>query len=391
MNYLGTKSTRVDIDSSPTIWSIVFLAVLGPSMFILQPGYVQGLVTYGALSEEHAGLIAGSEMFGIASTAILMYFLSHRFNWRVLTLIFVLIVLAGNLASLDQLDYTKLRAIRFFTGLGSGGIISITFTMMGLTTRADRNMGLIVAAVLTWGALGLLFMPTLYQHFRIDGFMWTLTIFSFLGLFAIRYTPCFAQSATDDESPIIEITQLLRYSILLGVLVYNLAIGIVWVYPALVGIEAGIPEQVVANILAISQVLGIGGALIAFFLEFRIGRLIPLQISIIGAAIGIALILGQPTLVFFAVGFCLFNLLWNVTQPYVVAMLAAYDSDNKLVIQGVAMQMIGYAVGPYLAALLLNIGGYSGVNKIAISLFVGSALVIGVGLKVVKKQTGSKV
>jgi MFS family permease len=391
MNYLGTKVARVDIDSNSTIWSIVFLAVLGPSMFILQPGYVQGLVTYGALSEEHAGLIAAFEMYGIASTSILMYFLSHRFNWRVLTLTFVLIVLAGNLASLGQLNFEKLRAIRFLTGLGSGGIISITFTMMGLTTRADRNMGLIVAAVLTWGALGLLFMPTLFQHFGIDGFMWTLAIFSFLGLFAIRHIPCFAQSATHDENPIIQITQPLRYSLLLGVLVYNLAIGIVWVYLALVGIEAGIPEQVVANVLTISQILGIGGALIAFFLEFRIGRLIPLQISIIGAAIGIALVLGQPTLVLFAAGVCLFNLLWNVTQPYFVAMLAAYDSDNKLVIQGVAMQMIGYAVGPTLAALLINIGGYDGVNKIAISLFVGAALVITLGLKAVKKQTHLKV
>ena len=101
---------------------------------------------------------------------------------------------------------------------------------------------------------------------------------------------------------------------------------------SLVGIEAGISEQTVANILTISQILGIGGALVAFFLEFRVGRLLPLQASIIGAAIGISLILGQPTLVNFAVGACLFNLLWNVTQPYLVAMLAAYDSDNKLVI-----------------------------------------------------------
>lgn len=391
MNYLGTKSTRVDIDSGPTIWSIVFLAVLGPSMFLLQPGYVQGLVNYGGLSEEQAGLIAAAEMFGIAITCILMYFLSHRFNWRVLTLTFVLIVLAGNLASLGQLVFAELRAIRFLTGLGSGGIISITFTMMGLTTRADRNMALIVASVLTWGALGLLFMPTLFQNFGIDGFMWTLVIFSFLGLFAIRNTPCFPQLATEDENPRIRIIQPLRYSLVIGVLLYNLAIGIVWVYLALVGIEAGIAEQVVANILTISQILGIGGALIAFFLEFRIGRLIPLQVSIVGAAIGISLVLGQPTLVLYAGGVCLFNLLWNVTQPYLIAMLAAYDSDNKLVIQGVAMQMIGLAVGPTLAALFLNIGGYSGVNKMAIGLFIGSALVITVVLKTIKKQTGSKV
>jgi MFS family permease len=389
--YLATEDTRIDIDSRSSIWSIVFLSVLGPAMFILQPGYVQGLVEYAGFSEDEAGLVAAFEMFGIAATAILINFFVDRFNWRTLALVFVLISLLGNALSINQFDFHMLRAVRFLTGIGSGGLISITFTMMGLTTRSDRNMGLIVTMVLAWGAVGLFVMPALFQRFGVNGFMWVLVAFSALGLFAIKHLPCFYQNEHEDELYGTHLPSALRYALLAGILLYNLAIGIVWVYLFLVGVEAAIAEQTVANVLTLSQVLGIGGALVAFFLEDRVGRLIPLQVSIVGAAIGIVMILGEPTLVLYALGVCLFNFLWNVTQPYLVAMCAAYDNQSHLVAKGVAMQMVGYAIGPTVAALLLDMGGYSGVNMIAIVLFSASALVIGAGLIRIKKLTNSAV
>ena len=63
---------------------------------------------------------------------------------------------------------------------------------------------------------------------------------------------------------------------LLAVLVYNTSIGIVWAYMFLLGLEAGIAEQSVANVLTISQFLGIAGAFVAVLLQLRIGRIIPL-------------------------------------------------------------------------------------------------------------------
>ena len=82
MTYLATIDTRIDLDSRSSVWSIVFLAVLGAAMFLLQPGYIQGLVQYAEFSEEQAGLVAAFEMFGIAATAILINFrlLSIRKN-----------------------------------------------------------------------------------------------------------------------------------------------------------------------------------------------------------------------------------------------------------------------------------------------------------------------
>ena len=47
----------------------------------------------------------------------------------------------GNLLSILTLDnITLLSLSRFIAGLGAGGMISITFAMMGLTKATDRNL-----------------------------------------------------------------------------------------------------------------------------------------------------------------------------------------------------------------------------------------------------------
>ena len=61
-----------DVNSRKSITAIVWLAVIGPCVFILQPGFVQGLVVYMGFDEQQAGLIASYEMFGMAATTVLL-------------------------------------------------------------------------------------------------------------------------------------------------------------------------------------------------------------------------------------------------------------------------------------------------------------------------------
>ncbi len=379
--YLGDQSTVVDVDATKSIVAVIVLAVIGPCMFILQPAYVQGLVEYMSYSEEQAGLIAAAEMFGLAAMAVFLNFILGRFNWRLMTVVFLLVSAAGNFLSVGVADANSLMAVRFFTGLGSGGLIAITFIMMGLTQRAERNMGYIITAVLTYGALGLLVMPSAFHWAGLEGVQIFFGLFSALGLLFVVHLPVSHQydESALDTSP--EYPKVTKFVALSGVLAYNLAIGIVWVYMFLVGIEAGISEQSVANALTVSQFLGIAGAMTAVIFEVRFGRILPMMIGIFGGALGIAFILGTPTLLLYTAGVCLFNFLWNLTMPYLMATLAGYDSKGKVVAMGVALQMLGYALGPAVAASLLGAGGYDMINSIAIGLFVFSAVLLTPGLR----------
>ena len=81
MNWLlGEKTASISIDSRISIISMVLLSVIGPCVFILQPGYIQGLVQYLGFDEIQAGYIASTEMFGVAASTIAMVLFASKFT-----------------------------------------------------------------------------------------------------------------------------------------------------------------------------------------------------------------------------------------------------------------------------------------------------------------------
>ena len=94
------RNMAVDINSRMTLFAAFYMGVVGPEVFIIQPGVVQGFVEYLKFTEQEAGYIASAEMWGIALTTIAMTFLSGRFNWRHVVSVSLVLVMLGNLASL---------------------------------------------------------------------------------------------------------------------------------------------------------------------------------------------------------------------------------------------------------------------------------------------------
>lgn len=372
---VGDRSSALDVNSRQSIVAVLYLAVVGPCVFILQPGFVQGLVEYVGLGEQAAGYVASAEMFGIAATTVLLSLVAQRVSWRNFLVISVLLCAGGNFASIGQTDPQTLAMTRFVTGLGSGGLISLTFTMAGLTERTDRNFGLIIVWVLTYGALGLLLMPTAYQAIGMNGVLAFFGLFCASSLLFIRNTPD-SGHAHADESRRRDYSTLVQRISLAAILIYNIAIGIVWAYLFLVGIEAGMAEQSVANALTVSQFMGIVGAFLVVIFEKRFGRVLPLLITISGTAAFIYVLVGELDANGFWIAVCGFNFLWNISMPYLLATMAEFDFRGRMVVHGVSMQMIGLAIGPSLAAQLLARGGYDLVNTAGVMLFVAAALVI---------------
>lgn len=376
-----------DINSRRSIVAIVWLAVVGPCVFILQPGFVQGLVVYLGFTEQQAGQIASYEMFGIAATTVLLSLISSHVSWRRVLYVCLIICVLGNLASIGRTEFATLSIVRFLTGLGSGGLVSLTFTMMGLTRHADRNFGYIVVWLLTYGAFGLLLMPTAYTVIGMNGLFVFFAAFCATGFFFSRFLPD-SGTAVALERDAVSFSATLKVISLAGILIYNTAVGIVWAYLFLVGIEAGMTEQAVANTLTLSQFLGIAGAFVVVVLDLRVGRMLPLAIGVLGGAASIYLLVGDIDHRIFWIGVCGFNFMWNLSVPYLLAMLADFDHRGRIVVHGVSMQFVGFAIGPFIGAQLLGVGGYDAVNFSAVVLFVIAAVLLMPGLLAQRDRMG---
>jgi hypothetical protein len=97
MDATGTARAG-EASESQTLVSAILLGVVGPEVFIVQPGFVQGMVQYLGFDDRAAGHVASAEMFGIAATTVAMTFAAHRFNWRRVVAWSLAIIVVANLA-----------------------------------------------------------------------------------------------------------------------------------------------------------------------------------------------------------------------------------------------------------------------------------------------------
>src|SRR5215472_12931151 len=76
----------------------ILVGVIGPEVFIVQPGFVQGLVEKLGFDAQGAGYAASIEVWGITATTLLMTFFAQRFNWRKVITVSLLVVAVANVA-----------------------------------------------------------------------------------------------------------------------------------------------------------------------------------------------------------------------------------------------------------------------------------------------------
>lgn len=369
-------SAAVDLDSKRTLWSVFLIGVIAPEVFIVQPGFVQGLVTYLGFSDQGAGYVASAEMFGLAATTILMTFVAQRVNWRKVVLVSLLVMFGANALCTLTTDLQQFIALRFIAGLGAGSLVSLSFAAVGLTSNPDRNFGWLIMWVLTYGAIVLWAMPTAYELAGINGVIWFFALFPLVALPFVRYLPAGGETAVTEDADAINLPQPYKTLALVAMLAYFTAQGVVWAYLFLIGLAGGMDEQTVATGLMLSQFAGIGGALLAALIAPKVRRLGPLSVGILGGALSLYFLTGQIEYVVFVVAVCVYNFLWNLTHPFLLGAMASFDRRGRVVVYAVAMQMVGLALGPGLAATVISEGEYLNVNILGAGLFVLSLLLI---------------
>ncbi len=365
-----------DLNSFRGLSSAILLGVVGPEVFIVQPGFVQGLVQKVGFTEQGAGYTASVEMFGIAATTVVLTFFANRLDWRKLLYVSLLLMFAANVASTYVHDLNAFAVLRFFAGLGAGTLITISFTAVGLTRKVDRNFGLLIMWVLLYGAFGLLVMPAAFEAVGMAGVLWFFALFPLLAMAVVRYIPRSGSTVTEIREDAVELSVPLKSAALLSMFVYFLGQGVVWAYLFLIGVNAGLTEQQVANGLMLSQFAGVAGAFGAAWLAHRTHHALALIVGIVGGAVVLYPLVGHFGSLMYALVVSVYNLAWNFTQPVLLGAMARFDRRGLVVVYAVAAQMCGLAFGPGLAAMVIGEGNLSPVIWLGLVLFFFSLALI---------------
>ena len=369
-------SLAVDVNSNVALFCAIYLSIIGAAVFIVQPGFVQGLVEFYGFNEQQAGYIASAEIWGLALTTVVLAFGGHNYSWQRIFRLSIILFVLGNLASTATDELYAFSVLRFITGLGSGGLVSRTFTIIGLTRLPDRNFGFLIMGVLTYGALGLWAFPAALALIGMKGIIIFFAIFGASGWLCLSHVPDSGEEHLQVEEDAVDLGSTFRVLAILAMFTYFFAQGVIWAYLFLIGLNGGVDEQGVANGLMISQFLGIAGAFVAAMAGRRFGRAWPLAIGVLGGAAVLAALFGEFTAAVYAVTVCVYNFAWNMTHPYLLGAMASFDRHGRVVVYAVAAQMLGLAVGPAFAASLLGDGNYDRVIIAGMLLFALSYVLI---------------
>lgn len=372
----GNHAHPVNVNQRKSLIATIYLAVVGPAVFIIQPGFVQGLVEYNGFSEQQAGYVASVEMWGIAIMTLLMTFISHKINWRNALVWASLAAAAGNFLSIFTQDVILFAALRGMTGVGSGVLISLTFTIIGLTSNPDRNFGFLIMWVLVYGALGFLLMPIAYSAVGLSPVLLFFALFNLSALFFIRNLPSSGQEHLHIEEGARELPTVFKGLAIATLFIYFMAQGVIWAYLFLIGTAAEVSENSVTSGLTISQFFGIAGALTAAMLGNRFGRTRSISVGVFASIGSLVMLLGNVSPIIYGVAVSIFNYAWNMTHPFMLGALAMFDRSGKIVVHGIASQMLGLAIGPAIAASLVSAGDYSSIIWVGGLLFLLSLVAI---------------
>ncbi|WP_158839214.1 MFS transporter [Polaribacter sp. L3A8] len=377
------KTKVIDVNSRGTIAAGVILGTIGVLSFIVQPGLVQGFVSVLGLSEADANLLASIEMAGIAIATIIAIFLTPNVSWRIILGAAIIIAAVGNLFSAIGDNDTSLQLARFITGIGEGLIISLSFTIIGLTKKTERNIALYLALLMTYGAFGLWGMPLAFETIGLNGIFIIWAILTLIALITLKYVPVSTESQEEPRPSAVQLSIGWLILALLAVFAYNAAIGLAWANLFLIGMDIKPNEQTVANALLIAQFAGIIGAIGAVYLSDRIGSWWPLSLGVIIAAICISLLLGDTSILIFVIAVSGFNGLWNFTLPYLLSIVGDMDTKSRMMTLAIAIQMVGLGSGPYLASKLFESGfGFTEMEIITAVALVGSVIILSIPMRI---------
>ena len=366
------RPREINVNGWPAIVSAVVLGTIGVLSFIIQPGVVQGYVEHLHVSDARAVDLVGLEMLGVALATVFMALIGTRIDWRVITAAGLLIAAAGDASSAGATHGDLFGWLRLIAGFGEGIIISISFTFVGITAKAERNVALYLVLLLTYGAFGLWYLPVILNRIDIAGLFTVFAGLSVVALITVPFVPHGYGAGSGARPGVRQLPNAMLAVALAAVLAYNVAQGIAWAVLFLVGTSAGLAEQSVANALFASQALAVGGALASVFLAERLHRDVAIAGGILGGAASIALLLGTTGLVLFTVGVCGFNILWNFVLPFILGRIGDFDASGRMMSFAVAMQMIGLGGGPLIAAPLIDGKSFRVVELVCIALFVVS-------------------
>lgn len=360
--------------------SMLAAGVLASLVLLILPILVAGMLDQFHLDDTRAGWLASADMLGSAIASLWVMNRIARIGWRATARAAIVIVVAGNLASIWAGGLVSLLAARLVTGFGNGLILSIAFVGLCHSRSPERLFGGYTFAQLALQTLALTVAPKAIEAHGTTALYLALAAASALSTLLVPLFPANLQACRErvEHAPGdvgMRSEPVTRIAVTLAAqAVYFLAPAAAWGYLERIGQNFSLTMGEVGTALGLSSIAGIAGASSVIMMGGRLGKLVPMGLGTAVSVMAMLLFMDGPGFAMYLLAACLFNFAWNFTFPYQMGFISQLDRSGSVATLSLVAQLFALGTGPLAASLILSAGSYEAVLWSCIGAYVVSLL-----------------
>jgi predicted MFS family arabinose efflux permease len=349
------------------------LYTAGSAILYVLPEYLGELAGRLGLNAAQMGSITAAENIGIGLGSLLSMVWIGRIDLK-LAAIGAAVACAGfNTLAFFSHGFAMLLAARFLTGFfGEGVLFALAFLVMHSTRNPERAFGFALTTVVTFGSLVLAATPYLNRLTAGSGSLLPLAIVPLVVLGVVRWLP-----QPRLASPTVHDAPTARGASAVGAIIALVAMaawfaapGGFWTFADSAADAKHIAAASSSAALAIGNTVGLLGSLIAAWLGSRWGRAWPIAIATIGLCLSMIGFEISRTALTLGIALSAFNIFWNYGAVYQMALVATLDPVGRLSMASSAAQVLGFAVGGFVAGLAAYHLGFGALTAVVCGLAV---------------------
>ena len=267
--------------------------------------------------------------------------------------------------------------IRVVAGVSEGVIYAVSLAAVASPSRnPDRLYGLFAVS---WALMGFVmfgiggFLSEMYAHrglYAMTGVS-TLLVLPFLRGLPAAKAAVHQQSKYNISIYVVVLVNLSMFSYMAGA-------SALYSYSEPLGARLGLSASEIGLALSTAMIIGLGGAILATWLNIRFGRILPITTVIVLFTIYALMLCNTESASVYFVGLSLTGVYYFFSLPYSYGVASALDKKGRLAAAVGFAFLVGSSVGP-LGGHIVDWKGYSGLGSaIAASAVIGWILMMAV-------------
>lgn len=353
---------------------LAFLATAGLFYVNIMPALVSGLIEGRGFSARDAGIVGSCNVYGAAVGAFIAIFLVKKLPWKSACATLLLLI------SLDLLSMTldnpiPMMALRAVHGLTGGLLVGTSFAVMARCGQVHKAFGMLLLVQFGLGGLGVMLLPPLVPIYGSWVLFMALIAFSLTALVMLAFLPAYPLLTISHATA----SEPLRYrpllAAILAVFLFQAANMALYAYIIELGEQAGLTLVNISPALGVSAWLGLVGSVLVIWLSTRLGRTLPVFVSIIITALATYALHFSASLSIFWLANLAVGITWAFSIAYLLGICAEFDKAGQMAALGGFASKMGLASGPMFAAFIVTGDGYGNLINIAVILLLLAAMV----------------